>query len=169
MANSTGTHSISGLAADYTLKEIDRFSRDEFEHEVLLKTYAIGYVTAMFTVYCASAVLAWALPGALTFWALAPLVALAIAEGFSSRWMRKHIPAPARLRSWSGILLMLIPAVALFAGMFYRSREAVDSDFASGGAVGAIIGAAAVVILAPLVARWRHDRDEKRLNRGLED
>ncbi|MFW9216640.1 hypothetical protein ACOJA8_04510 [Corynebacterium striatum] len=102
------TNNNDGFFANLTLKEIANYSHDEFEAETYFKTYAIGYTTAFFTVYCVSALLAWVLPGRLSLWGLSPIVALAIAEFVSAHWMKKRVPRPNKMRSWTGITLMLV-------------------------------------------------------------
>ena len=155
--------------ARLTFNEVERYARDEFEKEIVLKSYAIGYTVAFFTVYCAAAVLAWVLPGAHSLWALAPICGLVIAELVSSNWMKQHVPRPGTLRSWPGIILMMVPTIALFAGIWFSTREVHGSFFAGNVISGAIVGACAAFLLGPLFAKRRHERDEKRLNSQLED
>ncbi|PCC83233.1 hypothetical protein COM45_05440 [Corynebacterium accolens] len=156
-----------GFFANLTFKEIANYSADEFEAETYFKTYAIGYTTALFTVYCVSALLAWVLPGRLSLWSLSPIVALAIAEFVSAHWMKKRVPRPNKMRSWTGIILMLVPTIALFAGL--ATKLSIDSDFDNGLVIGAFTGIAAVLILGPIFLKWQNGRDQQRLNSQLED
>ena len=63
--------------ANYSLNEIERTTRDEFERDTCLKACAIGMTPIPFLELVVAAILAWVLPGQMSmlcFLALAPSI-----------------------------------------------------------------------------------------------
>ena len=77
--------------ANYSLKEIDRATRDEFERDTLYKACVIGMTPISFLELVVAAILAWVLPGQMSMLCFLALVPSIVGNFIGSAWMRKRV------------------------------------------------------------------------------
>lgn len=151
--------------ANYTLREIDRTARDEFERDTFYKAYAISASPTLFLELVAAAILAWVLPGQMSmlcFLAIAPSV---FGNAIGTAWLRKRVATPLIGRNWPTMAVYLIPIIVMLAGIAYNAYAPDSTSYL----VGAGVGIAVVIILTPFIRRHQHRRDQARLDAELED
>ncbi|OFO17637.1 hypothetical protein HMPREF3056_12790 [Corynebacterium sp. HMSC056F09] len=151
--------------ANYTLREIDRASRDEFERETFYKAYAIAAPPAQFLEIVAAATLAWVLPGKMSmlcFLAIAPSI---IGNLFGTAWLRKRVATPSVGRNWSAMTVDLIPLIVMFVGIAHNAYAPDSTSYL----IGAGAGVTAAIIFTPFLRRRQHQRDQARLDAELDD
>ncbi|MCG7259832.1 transcriptional regulator [Corynebacterium aurimucosum] len=151
--------------ANYTLNEIERASRDEFERETFYKAYAISATPKLFLEFVAAAILAWVLPGQMSmlcFLAIAPSI---IGNLFGTAWLRKRVATPSVGRNWSAMAVYLIPLIVMFVGIAHNAYAPDSTSYL----VGAAAGVTAAIIFTPFLRRRQHQRDQARLDAELDD
>lgn len=157
------------VIANYSLNEIERTTRDEFERDTCLKACAIGMTPIPFLELIVAAILAWVLPGQMSmlcFLALAPSI---IGNSIGTAWMRKRVATPLVSRNWTAIAVYLIPLIAMFAGIAYNAYAPAEGHNPVAYLIGTAVGAITVLILTPFIRRRQHRRDQARLDAELED
>jgi len=112
--------------ANYSLKEIDRATRDEFERDTLYKACVIGMTPIPFLELVVAAVLAWVLPGQMSMLSFLALVPSIVGNSIGSAWMRKRVATPLVSRNWAAIAVYLIPLIVMFAGIAYNAYAPAD-------------------------------------------
>ncbi|OFN75574.1 MULTISPECIES: hypothetical protein [unclassified Corynebacterium] len=155
--------------ANYTLREIDRASHDEFERETCYKALAISASPTMFLELVAAAILAWVLPGQMSmlcFLAIAPSV---IGNAIGTAWLRKRVATPLAGRNWAAMAVYFIPVIAIFTGVAYNAYAPADGHNPTAYLAGTAVGAVSVLVLAPFIRRLQHRRDQERLDAELDD
>ena len=155
--------------ANYSLKEIDRATRDEFERDTLYKACAIGMTPIPFLELVVAAVLAWALPGQMSMLSFLALVPSIVGNSIGSAWMRQRVATPIVSRNWTAIAVYLIPLIVMFAGIAYNAYAPADGHDPVSYLIGTAVGAIAVLALTPFFRRRQHRRDQARLDAELED
>ena len=154
--------------ANYTLNEVEQASHDEFERDILFKSYAVAYTAANFLQLVIAAILAWVLPGKMSFLSLLALVPLLAGSTVASAWLSKHIARPQARRSWTAMIVYFIPLIVMLAGIAYNAYPPADGSRSS-YLIGALVGAGTALILTPFVRRLQNRRDQARLDAKLED
>ena len=154
--------------ANYALNEVEQASHDEFERDILFKSYAVAYTLANFLQLVIAAILAWVLPGKMSFLSLLVLVPLLAGSTVASAWLSKHIARPQARRSWTAMIIYFIPMIVMFAGIAYNAYPPADGS-RSIYLIGALVGAGTALILTPFVRRLQNRRDQARLDAKLED
>ena len=155
--------------ANYSLNEIERATRDEFERDTLYKACVIGMTSIPFLELVVAAILAWALPGQLCMLSLLAIVPSNLGNAIGSVWMRKHVAAPLVGRNWAAIAVYLIPLIVMFTGIAYNAYAPADGHNPAAYLIGTAVGAIAAVALTPFYRRRQHRRDQARLDAELED
>lgn len=155
--------------ANYSLNEIERTTRDEFERDTCLKACAIGMASIPFLELIIAAVLAWVLPGQMSMLCLLALAPSIIGNFIGTAWMRKRVATPLVSRNWTAIAVYLIPLIAMFAGIAYNAYAPADGHNPVAYLIGTAVGAITVLILTPFIRRRQHRRDQARLDAELED
>ncbi|MFH6889660.1 MULTISPECIES: hypothetical protein [Corynebacterium] len=155
--------------ANYTLREIDRASRDEFERETFYKAYAISAPPAQFLEFVVAAILAWVLPGQMSMLSFLVIVPSVLGNTIGTTWLRKRVAAPLVGRNWSAMAIYFIPIIAMIAGTAFNAYAPADGHIPSAYLAGAAVGAITVLILAPFIRRYQHRRDQARLDAELDD
>ena len=117
--------------ANYALNEIERASQDEFERHIFLKSYAVAYTSANFLQLVIAAILAWVLPGKLSFLSLLVLVPLLVGSTVASAWLRNHVARPQARRSWTAMIVYFIPMIVMLAGIAYNAYPPADGSRAT--------------------------------------
>lgn len=148
---------------DYVMKDLASRVDDEYQLDIALKASAIAYYLMPLTLYTFSAVLAWALPGRLSLWALVVPFPLFIAEGLAQQWMSSRAPIlrPAKMFNTYIIISLAIFTVAM-VGVVLKVI-ALDGPTASGGIIGAIVGVALMAIFLPRMINRRRKAETQRL------
>ncbi|WP_239181117.1 transcriptional regulator [Corynebacterium singulare] len=154
--------------ANYALNEIERASQDEFERHIFLKSYAVAYTSANFLQLVIAAILAWVLPGKLSFLSLLVLVPLLVGSTVASAWLRNHVARPQARRSWTAMIVYFIPMIVMLAGIAYNAYPPADGSRAT-YLIGALVGSGTALILTPFLLRRQNRRDQARLDAKLED
>ena len=155
--------------ANYSLNEIERTTRDEFERDTCLKACAIGMTSIPFLELIVAAILAWVLPGQMSMLCLLALAPSIIGNSIGTAWMRKRVATPLVSRNWTAIAVYLIPLIAMFAGIAYNAYAPADGHNPVAYLIGTAGGAITVLILTPFIRRRQHRRDQARLDAELED
>ncbi|MDV2431846.1 transcriptional regulator [Corynebacterium tuberculostearicum] len=155
--------------ANYSLNEIERTTRDEFERDTCLKACAIGMTSIPFLELIVAAILAWVLPGQMSMLCLLALAPSIIGNSIGTAWMRKRVATPLVSRNWTAIAVYLIPLIAMFAGIAYNAYAPADGHNPVAYLIGTAVGAITVLILTPFIRRRQHRRDQARLDAELED
>ena len=155
--------------ANYSLNEIERTTRDEFERDTCLKACAIGMTSIPFLELIVAAILAWVLPGQMSMLCLLALAPSIIGNSIGTAWMRKRVATPLVSRNWTAIAVYLIPLIAMFAGIAYNAYAPADGHNPVAYLIGTAVGAITVLILTPCIRRRQHRRDQARLDAELED
>lgn len=155
--------------ANYSLNEIERTTRDEFERDTCLKACAIGMTSIPFLELIVAAILAWVLPGQMSILCLLALAPSIIGNFIGTAWMRKRVATPLVSRNWTAIAVYLIPLIAMFAGIAYNAYAPADGHNPVAYLIGTAVGAITVLILTPFIRRRQHRRDQARLDAELED
>ena len=155
--------------ANYSLNEIERTTRDEFERDTCLKACAIGMAPIPVLELIIAAVLAWVLPGQMSMLCLLALAPSIIGNFIGTAWMRKRVATPLVSRNWTAIAVYLIPLIAMFAGIAYNAYAPADGHNPVAYLIGTAVGAITVLILTPFIRRRQHRRDQARLDAELED
>lgn len=155
--------------ANYTLNEIDRASRDEYERETFYKACAVAAPPVQFLELVIAAILAWVLPGQMSMLCFLAIVPSVIGNAIGTAWLRKRVATPLVGRNWSAMAVYLIPAIAMFAGIAYNAYAPADGHNPTAYLAGTAVGAIAVLILAPFIRRHQHRRDQERLDAELDD
>ena len=155
--------------ANYSLNEIERTTRDEFERDTCLKACAIGMTSIPFLELIVAAILAWVLPGQMSMLCLLALAPSIIGNSIGTAWMRKRVATPLVSRNWTAIAVYLIPLIAMFAGIAYNACAPADGHNPVAYLIGTAVGAITVLILTPFIRRRQHRRDQARLDAELED
>lgn len=151
--------------ANYTLNEIERASRDEFERETLYKANTISATPTRFLELVAAAILAWVLPGQMSmlcFLAIAPSI---IGNLFGTAWLRKRVATPPVGRIWPAMTVYLIPLIVMFVGIAHNAYAPDSTSYL----LGAGAGVTAAIIFTPFLRRRQHQRDQARLDSELDD
>ena len=73
--------------ANYSLNEIERATRDEFERDTLYKACAIGITLIPFLELVVAAILAWVLPGRMSMLCFLALVPSILGNSIGTAWM----------------------------------------------------------------------------------
>ncbi|WP_411703137.1 transcriptional regulator [Corynebacterium sp. LaCa142] len=154
--------------ANFSLQQIERASSDEFERDIITKSSAIALSPIAFLELIVAAILAWSLPGRLSLLALLAIVPSIVGTSLGSAWMRKHIATPNIRSNWAATVLYLIPMFIAFAGISYHAYSPEGSN-PTPYLIGSIIGAITAILLAPVLRRTQHRRDQSRLDAELED
>ena len=155
--------------ANYSLNEIERTTRDEFERDTCLKACAIGMTPIPFLELVVAAILAWVLPGQMSmlcFLALAPSI---IGNPIGTAWMRQRVATPPVHRNWPAMPVYILPLLAMFAGIAYNAYAPAEGHNPVAYLIGTAVGAITVLILTPFIRRRQHRRDQARLDAELED
>ncbi|MEK0145555.1 transcriptional regulator [Corynebacterium yonathiae] len=155
--------------ANYSLNEIERATRDEFERDTLYKACVIGMTSIPFLELVVAAILAWALPGQLCMLSLLAIVPSNLGNAIGSVWMRKRVAAPLVGRNWAAIAVYLIPLIVMFTGIAYNAYAPADDHNPAAYLIGTAVGAIAALALTPFYRRRQHRRDLARLDAELED
>ena len=155
--------------ANYTLNEIERASRDEYERETFYKACAVAAPPVQFLELVIAAILAWVLPGQMSMLCFLAIVPSVIGNAIGTAWLRKRVATPLVGRNWSAMAVYLIPAIAMFAGIAYNAYAPADGHNPTAYLAGTAVGAIAVLILAPFIRRHQHRRDQERLDAELDD
>ena len=155
--------------ANYSLNEIERTTRDEFERDTCLKACAIGMTSIPVLELIVAAILAWVLPGQMSMLCLLALAPSIIGNSIGTAWMRKRVATPLVSRNWTAIAVYLIPLIAMFAGIAYNAYAPADGHNPVAYLIGTAVGAITVLILTPFIRRRQHRRDQARLDAELED
>ena len=155
--------------ANYTLNEIERASRDEYERETFYKACAVAAPPVQFLELVIAAILAWVLPGQMSMLCFLAIVPSVIGNAIGTAWLRKRVATPLVGRNWSAMAVYLIPAIAMFAGIAYNAYAPADGHNPTAYLAGTAVGAIAVLILAPFIRRHQHQRDQERLDAELDD
>ncbi|MGV0327750.1 transcriptional regulator [Corynebacterium guaraldiae] len=155
--------------ANYTLNEIERASRDEYERETFYKACAVAAPPVQFLELVIAAILAWVLPGQMSMLCFLAIVPSVIGNAIGTAWLRKRVATPLVGRNWSAMAVYLIPAIAMFAGIAYNAYAPADGHNPTAYLAGTAVGAIAVLILAPFLRRRQHQRDQERLDAELDD
>ena len=155
--------------ANYSLNEIERTTRNEFERDTCLKACAIGMTSIPFLELIVAAILAWVLPGQMSMLCLLALAPSIIGNSIGTAWMRKRVATPLVSRNWTAIAVYLIPLIAMFAGIAYNAYAPADGHNPVAYLIGTAVGAITVLILTPFIRRRQHRRDQARLDAELED
>lgn len=155
--------------ANYTLNEIERASRDEYERETFYKACTVAAPPVQFLELVIAAILAWVLPGQMSMLCFLAIVPSVIGNAIGTAWLRKRVATPLVGRNWSAMAVYLIPAIAMFAGIAYNAYAPADGHNPTAYLAGTAVGAIAVLILAPFIRRHQHRRDQERLDAELDD
>lgn len=155
--------------ANYTLNEIERASRDEYERETFYKACAVAAPPVQFLELVIAAILAWVLPGQMSMLCFLAIVPSVFGNAIGTAWLRKRVATPLVGRNWSAMAVYLIPAIAMFAGIAYNAYAPADGHNPTAYLAGTAVGAIAVLILAPFIRRHQHRRDQARLDAKLDD
>ena len=155
--------------ANYSLNEIERTTRDEFERDTLYKACAIGMTSIPFLELVVAAILAWALPGQTCMLSLLAIVPSNLGNAIGYAWMRKRVATPLVSRNWATIAVYLIPLIVMFAGIAYNAYAPADGHSPASFLIGTGVGVIAALTLPPLYRRRQHRRDQARLDAELED
>ncbi|MEM5986040.1 transcriptional regulator [Corynebacterium hesseae] len=155
--------------ANYTLNEIERASRDEYERETFYKACAVAAPPVQFLELVIAAILAWVLPGQMSMLCFLAIVPSVIGNAIGTAWLRKRVATPLVGRNWSAMAVYLIPTIAMFAGIAYNAYAPADGHNPTAYLAGTAVGAIAVLILAPFIRRHQHRRDQERLDAELDD
>ena len=112
--------------ANYSLNEIERMTRDEFERDTLYKACAIGITLIQFLELVVAAILAWALPGRMSMLCFLALVPSILGNTIGTAWMRQRVATPAVGRNWTAMAVYFIPLIAMCAGIAYNAYAPAD-------------------------------------------
>ncbi|MDK8763946.1 transcriptional regulator [Corynebacterium sp. MSK218] len=151
--------------ANYSLREIERVSHDEYERETFYKTCTIAAPLIQFLELVVAAILAWVLPGKMSLLCLLALVPSVIGNIISTVWLRRRVAIPFVGRNWLAMVLYLIPLAVMFTGIAFNAYAPEPAAYLIGAGAGVIT----VVILTPFIRRRQHRRDQARLDAELED
>ena len=155
--------------ANYSLRQIERASRDEYERETLYKACAVAAPPVQFLELVIAAILAWVLPGQMSMLCFLAIVPSVFGGSIGTAWLRKRVATPLVGRNWSAMAVYLIPAIAMFVGIAYNAYAPADGHNPTAYLAGTAVGAIAVLILAPFIRRLQHRRDQARLDAELDD
>lgn len=155
--------------ANYTLNEIERATRDEFERDTLYKACAIGMTPIPFLELIVAAILAWVLPGQMSMLCFLALIPSILGNSIGTAWMRKRVATPLVSRNWTAMTVYFIPLIAMFTGIAYNAYAPADGHSPASYLLGTAVGVIAVLILTPFIRRRQHRRDQARLDAELED
>ena len=162
--------SIADHIANHTFEQVEACTEDEYQREVVYKSYAVGYSTMVFSLYTVGAIFAWLLEGQLSQVSVVVIFPYVLAEMISTQWMIKHVPRPKpttpRLLSTA---LVALPAAIMTAGMFYNTYQTGKLDTASGIIVGAILGFLGGLVFTPLIINLLRARDQRLLDASFDD
>lgn len=155
---------------DKILERYDASMDDEFEREMLYRSMAISYTWAIWMLYIAIVVLAWALPGVYSLFALLPLLGFLVAMLIGDSWLRKRAPYP-RLNGYSTLekLFMVVISLAMVGGVIWNLSSLMDSGFSIGGIVGAVIGIGVAVFILKYLTTHQRRKDRERLDAQLDE
>ena len=151
--------------ANFSLREIERASHDEYELETFYKACTIAAPLIQFLELVVAAILAWVLPGQMSMLCLLALVPTVIGNTIGTVWLRRRVATPLVSRNWTVMVLYLVPLIVMFAGIAFNAYEPAPASYL----IGAIAGVITVVILTPFIRRRQHRRDQARLDGELED
>lgn len=153
---------------DATLQYFDKSVDDEYERAMLHRSSTVSMYLMIWFSFAAGALLAWVLPGLLSFWSMLLFLPPLLGNLLGERWLKQHAPRPAYpglpRRDWA----ILIPILLIWlGGIFYNVFEGTAP------ALSMVIGG----IFGGLFANWfikKHNarnrqRDAERLNSELED
>lgn len=155
--------------ANYSLNEIERATRDEFERDTLYKACAIGMTPIPFLELIVAAILAWVLPGQMSMLCFLALVPSILGNSIGTAWMRKRVATPLVSRNWTAMAVYFIPLIAMFTGIAYNAYAPADGHSPASYLLGTAVGVITVLILTPFIRRRQHRRDQARLDAELED
>ena len=143
--------------ANYSLNEIERATRDEFERDTLYKACAIGITLIPFLELVVAAILAWVIPGQMSMLCFLALVPSILGNTIGTAWMRQRVATPPVGRNWTAMAVYFIPLIAMFAGIAYNAYAPADghnpASYLLGTAVGVLPGlgsSMAVALLLPM-------------------
>lgn len=166
--------------ADVVIERSEATVDDEYQQMLLHKSYTYGFTMTMWANYVLATVLIWLIPetemaavtGAII---LMPLVGLV----FSQRWLRRQVPMPKINGLTKGEIAATIAVIGLWLIGFIRAQ--MLSDAGTGGKLselwgsiagavgGAVVGLAFVYFLFKVVWPAARNRDQRRLDRELDD
>lgn len=159
--------------ADSVIQRYEATVDDEYQRMLLHQSSTVGFTAMMWLCYMLAVVLIWAMPGqnmeaAAVAIFLVPLLALLIGQG----WLRKRIPLPRINRVSKGEAAALCVVILLWIAGIARSRMMIGMELAgylAGAIVGAGMGLAAVFFTFKVVYPAVRDRDQRRLDRELDE
>lgn len=155
--------------ANYSLRQIERASRDEYERETFYKACAVAAPPVQFLELVIAAILAWVLPGQMSMLCFLAIVPSVFGSSIGTAWLRKRVATPLVGRNWSARAVYLIPVIAMSAGIAYNAYAPADGHNPTAYLAGTAVGAITVLILAPFIRRHQHQRDQERLDAELDD
>lgn len=159
--------------ADSVIHRYEATVDDEYQRMLLHQSSTVGFTAMMWLCYLLAVVLIWAMPGqnmetAAVAIFLVPLLALLIGQG----WLRKRIPLPRINRISKGEAVALGVIISLWIAGLARSQMMIGMELAgylTGAIVGVGIGLAAVLFAFKVIYPAVRDRDQRRLDRELDD
>ena len=134
-------------------------SDDEYQANTYLQSMAVGAYAAPIGATVAGAILAWVLPGnysLLSILALLPILAHEIA---ADDWLRNRVPQPKYVPQKRYMGFVMIPCVAMIAGIAYRSTFGSMSV-----TIGGIVGGCIAFWLLPKWTERQRNRAQQRLD-----
>ncbi|AIL96833.1 hypothetical protein CUREI_05590 [Corynebacterium ureicelerivorans] len=151
---------------DSIVNYVDGTATDEFEAATYHKANSVGFYTSLIGMALVGAILAWVLPGRQSLWSAIVLLTPLISSAASSQWMRNYVASPIfRLRNTPRSIIVTYWALCAV----WLAGVIVTGGFDSAGAIGAIVGAVAAVVMAGTISKKRRQRDQTRLDAEAED
>ncbi|MEJ5997120.1 hypothetical protein [Corynebacterium sp. H130] len=144
---------------------------DEFERAQSEKAGMLSFFWSSYGILILAPVLAWSLPAShagLSYLVLFPVFAGSI---IGNSWLKKTVARPKinffrYVWGWEWVFMIII--VAAWLPGLVRPEE-FDLSTYTGGIIGAAVGLTLAVTLYPVVTGWQRKRDERRIERELED
>lgn len=166
--------------ADVVIERSDATVDDEYQRALLHKSYTYGFTMLMWANYVLAAVLVWLIPEQkMLFVTVAIIVMPLVGLMFSQRWLRRQVPMPRVNGLTKGEIAAMVVIIGLWMVGDLRIQMLSEAD--SGGSwvsslsyilgvvVGVAVGLAFVYFLFKVVWPAIRNRDQRRLDRELDE
>lgn len=156
----------------YAQTKIDAYTNsvdDEFELNQLHKSNIVNVTYSTWASYVVAAILAWALPGMLSYFALLALLPPVFGAMIGQNWLARNNPRARYLKlsavEWAFTFLTL--AICMAGLVFNAFSNSVPG--AVGVVVGGVLGSVGAAYFAPKAQAKARRMDRERLDAELEE
>lgn len=157
---------------DKIIARTEGFYADEFEKAQANRAGVVSYYWMNYATIALAPLLAWLLPGNLTYLSFLVMIPTFIGQIFGNSWLKKTVARPTirnmnYLWGWEWAFIVAVMA-AWLAGMIH-AQGGGDTTSRASSVIGAMVGASIAWALIPLITSWQRKRDLKRLDSQAED